>query len=36
MDWGFVSHHLISGYIPVVVAIVVYFIILHPVHEAAV
>ena len=29
MDWGFVSHHLISGYIPVVVAIVVYFIILH-------
>lgn len=29
MDWGFITHHLVSGYIPVVVALVVYFILMH-------
>ena len=28
MDWQFVIHHLVSGYIPVVVALVLYFILL--------
>ena len=28
MDWQFVTHHLVSGYIPVVVALVLYFILL--------
>lgn len=26
MDWQFVTHHLVSGYIPVAVALVLYFI----------
>ena len=29
MDWGFLTHHLVSGYIPVMVALVVYFILMH-------
>lgn len=29
MDWQFVTHHLVSGYIPVAVALVLYFIFLH-------
>ena len=28
MDWQFISHHLISGYIPVAAALVLYFVIL--------
>ena len=28
MDWQFVTHHLVSGYIPVVVALVLYYILL--------
>lgn len=29
MDWGFITHHLMSGYIPMMVALVLYFVILH-------
>ena len=29
MDWGFITHHLLSGYIPVMAALVFYFVILH-------
>ena len=29
MDWQFITHHLISGYIPVAVALVLYFILLY-------
>lgn len=29
MDWGFITHHLVSGYIPVIAALVVYFILMH-------
>lgn len=28
MDWGFITHHLISGYIPVIAALLLYFIVL--------
>lgn len=28
MDWQFVTHHLVSGYIPVMVALVLYYILL--------
>lgn len=28
MDWQFITHHLASGYIPVSVALVLYFILL--------
>ena len=28
MDWQFVTHHLVSGYIPVVVELVLYYILL--------
>lgn len=29
MDWGFITHHLISGFIPIMVALVVCFILTH-------
>ena len=31
MDWKFITHHLASGYIPMMIALILYFVILHAV-----